>query len=128
MGVQSYREGQVLFWNKEHRKPVTANGEWAAKWEKRSKEHGKPNQIIGCLHHRRDGRPKLPRRASSVLEQGTPQARDGQRRVGRQMGKTQQGTRETQPNHRLPSPPSRWASKATAKGKFCSGTRNTASP
>jgi hypothetical protein len=26
---------------------VTGDGTWAARWEKRSKERGKPNQIIG---------------------------------------------------------------------------------
>jgi predicted dehydrogenase len=47
MGVQSYRNGNVLFWDKEHRKPVNADDSWAARWEKRSKERGKPNQIAG---------------------------------------------------------------------------------
>ena len=47
LGVQSYRNGQVLFWDKDARKPVPADGSWAARWEKRSKEHGKPNQIVG---------------------------------------------------------------------------------
>jgi predicted dehydrogenase len=47
LGVQSYRTGQVMFWNKELRKPVEGNGSWAAQWEKRSKAHGKPNQIMG---------------------------------------------------------------------------------
>jgi predicted dehydrogenase len=47
MGVKSYREGTALFWDKEHRKPTSGNGSWAAKWEKRSKERGKPNHIIG---------------------------------------------------------------------------------
>jgi predicted dehydrogenase len=47
MGVKSYREGKALFWDKEQRKPVEADASWAANWEKRSKERGKPNQIIG---------------------------------------------------------------------------------
>jgi predicted dehydrogenase len=47
MGVRSYRDGQVLFWDKEKRQPVPADGSWAARWEKRSKDRGKPNQIIG---------------------------------------------------------------------------------
>ncbi len=47
MGVQSYRFGKALFWDKEARKPVDADESWAANWEKRSKERGKPNQIIG---------------------------------------------------------------------------------
>jgi predicted dehydrogenase len=47
MGVQSYREGKVLFWDKSERKVKEADASWAARWEKRSKERGKPNQIIG---------------------------------------------------------------------------------
>jgi len=47
MGVQSYRQGQALFWDKENRKPTLANDSWAAHWEKRSKERGKPNQVMG---------------------------------------------------------------------------------
>jgi predicted dehydrogenase len=47
MGVQSYRTGQVLFWDKEHRRAVPGNGSWTAQWERRSKARGKPNQIIG---------------------------------------------------------------------------------
>jgi predicted dehydrogenase len=47
MGVQSYRKGLALFWDKEGRKPVQADASWAEAWEQRSKQHGKPNQIIG---------------------------------------------------------------------------------
>jgi predicted dehydrogenase len=47
MGVQSYRQGKALFWDGEQRKPVEADASWAARWEKRSKERGKPNQIAG---------------------------------------------------------------------------------
>jgi predicted dehydrogenase len=47
MGVQSYRGGNVLFWDKDHRKVNTADSSWAARWEERSKSRGKPNQIIG---------------------------------------------------------------------------------
>ncbi len=47
MGVLSYRQGKALFWDKEQRKPVPADASWAERWEKRSKERGKPNQIIG---------------------------------------------------------------------------------
>jgi hypothetical protein len=47
LGVQSYRTGQVMFWNKELRKPVEGNGSWASQWEKRSKNRGTPNQIMG---------------------------------------------------------------------------------
>jgi predicted dehydrogenase len=47
MGVQSYRFGKVLFWDKDQRRPVEGNGSWAANLEKKSKARGKPNQIIG---------------------------------------------------------------------------------
>jgi predicted dehydrogenase len=47
MGVQSYRQGQALFWDKEQRRPVAADPSWADRWEARSKKRGKPNQVIG---------------------------------------------------------------------------------
>jgi len=47
MGAQSYRFGKAFFWDKEARKPVDADASWASNWEKRSKERGKPNQIMG---------------------------------------------------------------------------------
>ena len=47
MGVKSYREGKVLFWDKEQRKPVEADASWAARWEAADKKHGHPNQIAG---------------------------------------------------------------------------------
>ena len=47
MGVQSYRGGKVLFWDKERRVPREADPSWATMWEARSKKRGKPNQIIG---------------------------------------------------------------------------------
>jgi predicted dehydrogenase len=47
MGVESYRRGVVLFWDKEQRRPVPADSTWARRWESRSHHHGKPNQIIG---------------------------------------------------------------------------------
>lgn len=47
LGVQSYRQGHVMFWNKELRKPVDGNGSWASNWEKRSKARGKPNEVMG---------------------------------------------------------------------------------
>jgi predicted dehydrogenase len=46
MGVLSYRTGRVLFWDKEQRKPVQADSSWSKRWEERSKDRGKPNQII----------------------------------------------------------------------------------
>ncbi len=47
MGVQGYRQGKVLFWDKDARKVKDADPSWATTWEKRSKERGKPNQIAG---------------------------------------------------------------------------------
>jgi predicted dehydrogenase len=47
MGVLSYRHGRVLFWDKEQRKPVAADSSWSKEWEMRSKDRGKPNQIVG---------------------------------------------------------------------------------
>jgi predicted dehydrogenase len=47
MGVQSYRFGKALFWDKEKRVPKDADASWAAQWEARSKKRGKPNQIRG---------------------------------------------------------------------------------
>lgn len=45
MGVQSYREGKALFWDKEKRTPTQADDSWAKRWEARSKKRGKPNNI-----------------------------------------------------------------------------------
>ena len=47
MGVLSYRFGKALFWNKEERKTEDADETWAAQWERRSKNRGKPNHILG---------------------------------------------------------------------------------
>jgi predicted dehydrogenase len=47
MGVQSYRFGKALMWDKEKRATKDADATWAAQWEKRSKARGKPNQIQG---------------------------------------------------------------------------------
>ncbi len=47
LGVQSYREGRVVFWDRSARKPMPADNTWATRWEERSKRRGKPNQIIG---------------------------------------------------------------------------------
>jgi predicted dehydrogenase len=47
MGVQSYREGKALFFNKDNGQVTEADGSWAAKWEERSKLRGKPNQVMG---------------------------------------------------------------------------------
>jgi predicted dehydrogenase len=47
LGVQSYRQGQVLFWDKERRRATTADASWAERWERRSHERGRPNQVAG---------------------------------------------------------------------------------
>jgi hypothetical protein len=47
MGVQAYRTGQTLFWDKERRRPVPADASWATRWERRSKDKGQPAQITG---------------------------------------------------------------------------------
>src|SRR5262249_4404563 len=46
-GVQPYRDGLPLFWNRQPRKPVPADSTGAKRWEDRGRGHGKPNQIIG---------------------------------------------------------------------------------
>lgn len=47
MGAQSYRTGKGLFWDASERKPVEADASWASRLEARSKNRGKPSQIIG---------------------------------------------------------------------------------
>jgi hypothetical protein len=47
MGVQSYRDGKALFFEKDSGAVVDADRSWAARWEERSKLRGKPNQVIG---------------------------------------------------------------------------------
>jgi predicted dehydrogenase len=47
MGVQSYRRGVALMWDKERRQPVPADENWARNWERRSHERGRPNQVAG---------------------------------------------------------------------------------
>ena len=47
MGVQSYRQGQVLFWDAARRRTVTADSSWATRLERKSHERGRPTQIIG---------------------------------------------------------------------------------
>jgi hypothetical protein len=47
MGVLSYRQGRVLFWDDKERKARDADASWARKWEKRSKERGKPSHVLG---------------------------------------------------------------------------------
>jgi hypothetical protein len=47
MGVLSYRQGQVLYWDRERRQPVPADANWASRWERRSRERARPAQIQG---------------------------------------------------------------------------------
>jgi hypothetical protein len=47
MGVQSYRNGKVYFWDKEARAPKEADGSWASRLEARSKKRDTPSQIQG---------------------------------------------------------------------------------
>lgn len=47
MGVQSYRTGQSLYWDKEQRKIVPADASWSARFEKLSQHRVKPNQVKG---------------------------------------------------------------------------------
>jgi predicted dehydrogenase len=47
MGVQSYRQGKVLFWDRERRRPADADASWATRLERKSRDRGRPNQVIG---------------------------------------------------------------------------------
>jgi predicted dehydrogenase len=47
LGVQSYREGKALYFDKETGKVSEADESWARRWEKMSKERAKPNQVMG---------------------------------------------------------------------------------
>jgi predicted dehydrogenase len=47
MGVLSYRQGRVLFWDKDKRQIRDADAGWARRWEERSKKRGKPSHILG---------------------------------------------------------------------------------
>ncbi len=47
MGVQSYREGKALFFDKATGAVTEADPSWAARWEERSELRGKPNQVMG---------------------------------------------------------------------------------
>jgi hypothetical protein len=47
LGVKSYRTGKALFWDAEKRQPTEADASWASNLEKRSKEHGKPHNVMG---------------------------------------------------------------------------------
>lgn len=47
LGAKSYREGKVFHFDDETLTFGEGNGDWAAQWEKRSAERGKPNHIAG---------------------------------------------------------------------------------
>jgi predicted dehydrogenase len=49
MGIQSYRESSVLFFDKEQRRIVRGDGSWASRWEKRSQSRAKPNHPLGWI-------------------------------------------------------------------------------
>lgn len=47
LGVQSYREGKAYYFDKATGKVSQADETWSQKWEKRSHDRGKPEQVIG---------------------------------------------------------------------------------
>jgi predicted dehydrogenase len=47
LGVQSYREGKAFYYDRKSTKISQADDTWAAKWEKRSHDRGKPEQVMG---------------------------------------------------------------------------------
>ena len=47
MGVQSYRQGQVLFWDRERRRPAVGDASWATRLERKSRDRGRPTQVMG---------------------------------------------------------------------------------
>jgi predicted dehydrogenase len=61
MGVQSYREGKALFFDKDNGAVTPADGSWAARWEERSKLRGKPNQVMGWKADPLEGSTLTPR-------------------------------------------------------------------
>jgi predicted dehydrogenase len=47
LGVDSYRYGKAYYFDKTNGKISDADDTWAKKWEKRSHERGKPEQVMG---------------------------------------------------------------------------------
>ena len=47
LGVKSYREGHAYYFDKATGNVSVADESWAKKWEKISRERGKPNQVMG---------------------------------------------------------------------------------
>ena len=96
MGVQSYRHGKALFWDKEKRQPEGRRRDAGRRsWEARSKKRGKPNQIIGW---------KAGDKGSTADPAGLPEAR---RPVDRRQGPGRPVVKRPLPN---PSPKGRGAS------------------
>jgi predicted dehydrogenase len=47
LGVESYRNGKVKFWNAGTRQATDVDPGWSRQWEQRSKKRGKPNEVAG---------------------------------------------------------------------------------
>jgi predicted dehydrogenase len=47
LGVQSYREGRAYYFDKKTGEVSLADKSWARNWEKRGRDRGKPNQVMG---------------------------------------------------------------------------------
>jgi hypothetical protein len=47
MGVDSYRFGKALYFDRDTGAVTEADGAWSARWEERSKLRGTPNQVMG---------------------------------------------------------------------------------
>ncbi len=47
LGVDSYRQGKAYYFDQATGQVSEADSTWAAQWEKRSQDRGKPNQVIG---------------------------------------------------------------------------------
>jgi predicted dehydrogenase len=77
MGVKSYREGRVLFWDRERRQPTVADASWATRLERRSHERGRPTQIIGWTGENRGSTLEPPeyQRLAGPWENGQDPAR-----------------------------------------------------
>jgi predicted dehydrogenase len=77
MGVQSYRQGQVLFWDRERRRPAVGDASWATRLERRSRDRGRPTQIIGWTGENRGSTLEPPeyQRLAGPWENGQDPAR-----------------------------------------------------
>ena len=60
LGVDSYRYGKAYFFDKATGKVSDADESWAKKWEKLSKERGKPQQIAGWKADALEGSTLVP--------------------------------------------------------------------